>query len=109
MNTLAFPPLGTIPECWSRAITSLMWHQWKLLDAQYGAGLDLLGVVTGESAKASALETLERFALERVHKGLPPPREIYNAQNRNRINWSLFPEWARPVDPELFEGSAHEG
>ena len=109
MNDVAFAPLKAVPECWSRAITSLMWHQWRLLDAQYGAGIDLLGAVAGSPAAPSALETLEQYSLERTRKGLAPPREVYNAQNRGRIDWSRFPEWARPTDPEVFEGCAHEG
>jgi hypothetical protein len=86
-----------------------MWQQWRMLDAQYKTGIELLGAVAGEPAGLSALETLEQYALERARKGLAPPREVYNAQNRSRIDWSRFPEWAKPIDPELFEGSAHEG
>jgi hypothetical protein len=108
MNVLTFPQFGGVSEWWSRAITNLMWRQWRLLDAQYGAGIDLLCAVAGHP-RASEPETLEQYALERARKGLPPPREIYNVQNRNRIDWSRFPEWARPSDPEVFEGCAHEG
>jgi hypothetical protein len=57
---------------------------------------------------ATPLETLERAALERARQGLPLPRQVYEAQNRGRIDWSRFPAWARPSDPELFEGG-HEG
>ena len=108
MNVLAFPQFGGVSEWWSRAITNMMWQQWKLLDAQYGAGINLLEAVSGQP-KLSELETLEQHALERTRKGLRPPREIYNVQNRNRIDWSRFPDWARPIDPEVFEGSSHEG
>jgi hypothetical protein len=55
------------------------------------------------------VKDLERRATELANKGLPPPKEIYEVQNRSRIDWSKFPEWARPVDPEVFEGCAHEG
>jgi hypothetical protein len=55
------------------------------------------------------LERLERLAVERTSRGLAPPREIYLAPYRSRINWARFPEWARPSDPEMFEGTAHEG
>ena len=37
------------------------------------------------------------------------PREVYQAPYRNLIDWSRFPDWARPSDPEMFEGSGHEG
>jgi hypothetical protein len=53
--------------------------------------------------------TLEAKALERLGKGLAPPREVYDVRNRGRIDWTHFPEWAQPADPELFEGCAHEG
>ena len=109
MSDAMLPHYRSVCESWSRAVTSMMWNQWKLLDAQYGAGIDLLGAVAGSPAAPSALETLEQYALERTRRGLAPPREVYNAQNRGRIDWSRFPEWARPSDPEVFEGCAHEG
>ena len=109
MNSVAFPQFGGVCGWWSRAITNLMWQQWKLLDVQYGASIQLLEAVADKPAGTSAVETLEQYALERARKGLAPPREVYNAQNRGRIDWSRFPEWARPIDPEVFEGSAHEG
>ena len=34
---------------------------------------------------------------------------IYQMPYRNRIDWSEFPDWARPSDPEMFEGTGHEG
>ena len=40
---------------------------------------------------ASDLETLERSALAQVGRGLPPPREVYDAPTRSRIDWSRFP------------------
>jgi hypothetical protein len=96
--------------------------QWLLLDAQYRAGLKLVAALspgavtpTGPEPESAApraaddLKEIERRAAERASKGLPPPKEIYEVQNRNRIDWSRFPEWARPVDPEVFEGCGHEG
>jgi hypothetical protein len=55
------------------------------------------------------LPALVTIATDRVNRGLAPPAEIYQVRNRARINWSDFPEWARPVDPEAFEGCCHEG
>jgi len=52
---------------------------------------------------------LETLALNRARSGLAPPNEIYEAPNRGRVDWSKFPEWARPADPELFEECVHEG
>jgi hypothetical protein len=114
MIDLMFPQYQGVREWWSRAFAGLVWNQWKLLDAQYAAGIEALDAVTGHPAgrpgdERAGVETLEQYAAERVRKGLPPPRAVYEAQNRARIDWSQFPEWARPVDPEAFEGSSHEG
>jgi hypothetical protein len=52
---------------------------------------------------------LEHQASERVRQGLAPPKEIYDVPYRDRIDWSKFPEWARPTDPEVFQNCGHEG
>jgi len=105
-----FPQCQGVYEHWSQAVASVVRNQWELLDAQYAAGIELLDAVAGEAAATEAtLQTLEQYALARTRQGLPPPRQVYEAQNRSRIDWSLFPEWARPIDPEVFEGTAHEG
>jgi len=110
MIDLFFSPCQGVYECWSQTVTSLVGHHWKVLDAQYAAGIELLDTVAGRpAATGPTLQTLEHDALERTRQGLPPPREVYEAQNRSRIDWSQFPEWARPIDPEVFEGTAHEG
>lgn len=54
-------------------------------------------------------EQLESLAIARVGRGLAPPRMVYSLPYRNRINWARFPEWARPIDPEVFQESGHEG
>jgi hypothetical protein len=110
MIDLLSPRYRDVCAYWSRAVTRLLWNQWKLLDAQYAAGIELLDTVAGAPAAAApAKQTLERYALERVQKGLAPPREVYAVPNRGRIDWSRFPDWARPIDPEVFEGCGHEG
>jgi hypothetical protein len=102
--------IGSICECFSRVVTSVMRTQWELLDARYAASIELLDAVAGRpAAPAPAPQDLEQGALERARKGLPPPRHVYEAHNRNQIDWSRFPAWARPIDPEVFEGTAHEG
>ena len=105
-----FPQVPAVYRWWARAVASLVWNQWRVLDAQYAAGIDLLDAAAGGHAGTPPkLQTLEQYALERVGKGLAPPKEVYEAHNRNRIDWSRFPEWARPTDPEVFDGCAHEG
>jgi len=109
MNPI-FSQYSAVCECWSQVITSLMRNQWQILDSQYAAGIELLDAAVGApTGTRPAPQTLEQKALECAHRGLPPPREVYQAQNRSRIDWSQFPEWARPIDPEVFEGTAHEG
>ena len=52
---------------------------------------------------------LLKLAMTRVQRGLAPPPELYRVRDRSLIDWSVFPEWARPIDPEVFEGCSHEG
>ena len=65
--------------------------------ASQTSGLDTVG------------EALIRQAEARIHQGLAPPPEIYRIEYRQRINWSEFPTWAQPVDPEVFDRCCHEG
>src|SRR5438132_1333553 len=105
-----FPQVPAVFQWWARAVASLVWNQWRILDAQYAAGIELLDAAAGARAgPAPELQTLEQYALERVGKALAARREGYEAHNRKRIDGSRFPEWARPTDPEVFEGCAHEG
>ncbi len=64
-------------------------------------------------SKDATLEAYERelfeLAKERMSRGLAPPPEIYRIKNRSLIDWSIFPSWARPLDPEVFDGCCHEG
>jgi hypothetical protein len=54
-------------------------------------------------------QELIRRAEQRVRQGLAPPPEIYRIEYRRCVDWSNFPGWARPVDPQIFEGCCHEG
>jgi hypothetical protein len=109
---------------WWQMLTSLFGCQWKLFAGQYQVGLKLMdgiyrrpastAVRFGEENEASSLTVdqfrgLERKASERVRQGLAPPKEIYDAPYRDRIDWSQFPEWAKPTDPEVFQDCGHEG
>jgi hypothetical protein len=123
-NATLLPEPQEVYSHWLRVMSSAFRGQWRLLDAQYQAGLDFLktfaeareikaGARQESKAPPAAVSAefgdLEARALERVRKGFPPPREVYLAQNRNRIDWSRFPEWAWPTDPEAFTETAHEG
>ena len=96
--------------------------QGHLLDRQCRAGSRLMDTLPGaavgkeagpeqadRTAAAPAASSLEERARERTRRGLAPPREIYDVRHRDRVDWSTLPEWARPSDPDLFEGCAHEG
>src|SRR5262249_51208257 len=125
MNDALMPNAQGLVSPWLAMMSNVVWGQWRLLDAQYQAGLDFLKTLEGapltrpsppsaggEGRVRGAQERvpdLESQALERVRKGFPPPPEVYLAENRNRIDWSRFPEWAWPMDPELFTGTSHEG
>lgn len=59
--------------------------------------------------KAVGGEALIKLAEQRIGQGLAPPPDIYRVEYRGRIDWLQFPDWARPVDPQLFDGCCHEG
>ena len=66
------------------------------------------------SSEAVGLESVRGKALlklaeERVGQGLAPPPEIYRIEYRRWIDWSEFPTWAQPIDPQVFDGCCHEG
>lgn len=110
-------------NCWQMA-AGLLGFQWKVMASQYQTGLKLTEVMLrmpvnqatqSDEAAVTTQEVrddfrkLEHRAAERVRQGLAPPKEIYETPYRDRIDWSRFPEWARPNDPEVFEGCGHEG
>jgi len=100
-------------------------EQWKFLAAQSQLGFFMWNSMLGDTGpeasssgppsgvaeprKESPPASLETVAAERMKEGFAPPREIYDVQNRGRIDWSSAPDWAKPIDPEVFEGSSHEG
>jgi hypothetical protein len=63
----------------------------------------------GNNRNEDQWDRLVRLAEERMHRGLAPPSEIYRIENRQRVDWRDFPVWARPVDPQVFDGCCHEG
>jgi hypothetical protein len=104
----------------SRVTTGLLRGQWAWVDAGFRTADRLLGaaaeplaaaaVVTRPGAEGPGeLGALVGRALERVRKGLPPPRELYDVKFREQVDWFRFPEWARPSDPEAYAGCGHEG
>jgi hypothetical protein len=49
------------------------------------------------------------FGFFSVDQGFAPPAEIYRVEHRRLVDWATFPSWARPQDPDAFEGCCHEG
>jgi hypothetical protein len=45
----------------------------------------------------------------RIRQGFAPPAELYRLRGRAEVDWSRFPGWAQPTDPDVFEGCSHEG
>ncbi|MFV2068134.1 MAG: hypothetical protein ACC645_14260 [Pirellulales bacterium] len=64
---------------------------------------------TSPQAESDRISAMVVEAQARMRNGFPPPREIYQVQNRGKIDWTVFPDWARPVSPELYDGCSHEG
>jgi hypothetical protein len=124
MNALQEKEGQTIYRYWSQTLAGVLAWELKLFETHCQAGFKIVEAalrIPG-GAKASPdepggaappptdeFQRLESLAFERTRKGLAPPREIYEVPYRDRLDWSKFPEWARPIDPELFQDSGHEG
>jgi hypothetical protein len=125
MTDQVFPNIRRLNHLWARAMVSMAWTQWTFLSAGFRFAKRMMeppwaipadegprpppAVEAAVPSPSGGVENLSRLAQERMAKGLAPPREIYQAPYRSQIDWSRFPEWARPSDPELFEGCSHEG
>src|SRR5689334_3556457 len=110
----------------SRTIQDVFWNQWQWMCAPCRLGIEVMDDFLVRSRRPDTAvdrpgpaspaaeptpgaapenrldETLEQRALSRLKSGRAPPREIYDVQNRGRIDWSNVPDWAKAVDPELF-------
>jgi hypothetical protein len=125
MNQVIIPDWMAPYRWWSGAINRVALAQCQWLEAQYRAGARIMNVLlprtegTAADADPGPLavapappgepENLARRAEQRLGQGLAPPREIYEVHNRGLVDWSELPAWARPSDPELFDGCSHEG
>jgi hypothetical protein len=118
-----FNPRTESPS-WSQTVTRIVAWQLNLLETHYRTGFDVVEASLGlfrdtkdpavwrndpEKRSRDDIQKLEALALEHVQKGIAPPKEIYRVPFRDRIDWAKFPAWARPIDPEMFEGAGHEG
>jgi hypothetical protein len=119
MNELVEQERSTIYHHWSQMVVSILKCHKAILEAQwrayFGATEEPIPAPPVQESSPrqrtapASVKELEALAIERIRKGLAPPREIYEVPYRCRIDWFLFPEWARPLDPELFEECTHEG
>ncbi len=107
-----------VRHLWSRAAQDFLWGQWVLVDS----GFALARRVLDRAAElppppdpvpsrlvSRPAEDVAAQASGRVQAGFAPPREVYDVTRRQAIDWLTWPAWARPCDPELFEGTAREG
>jgi len=105
----------------SQKVTEMM---WKCVVDQMRLGMNVMDSMAVGSNPLNALleakektrvgtaiepDKLEKRAMERLQSGFAPPPEIYDVRNRGQIDWSKVPDWAKPVDPEVFQGCSHEG
>jgi hypothetical protein len=125
MIDMIFPNVKDVNRYWSQVVTSMVWGQWQMIDAGFRATSKVLEAASQPPAPeqvapgspphmagpdlSAPVEELVQRARNRLAKGLAPPPEIYRAPYRERIDWSKFPEWAKPSDPEVYEGCGHEG
>ena len=122
MNDPHESPRPTVYHYWSHAAAETLTWPWKLFEMQHQVGCKIAESalrIPGEpvaadepSAATSSLNDLPRLealAFEQARQGHALPKEIYQAPYRDRVDWTRFPDWARPVDPELFEQCGHEG
>jgi hypothetical protein len=110
-----------IRQRWSQSMREMLAWGLKLFETQYQAGLAIVETALrlpkrsrtselgGPASTSDKFQALESLALARARKGLALPKEIYRVPYRDRIDWSKYPDWARPIDPELFQETGHEG
>lgn len=105
---------AAVRQAWARALMEIVWSQWLMLDTGFRATREVLATAGGlvpvpDAPPGDKSADLEAQAAGRVQAGLAPPRDIYDVTRRARIDWLSWPMWARPCDPEMFEGTAREG
>jgi hypothetical protein len=103
--------LEDLRQSWSRVVTSYVRGQWLLAHTGFQITQAMLRAGQSVGGGTAPLGTNELLSLAsaRMKQGLAPPREVYLAPYRDQIDWTQCPAWARPSDPDLFEGCTHEG
>lgn len=104
-------------ECLTQTLAGILRKQCQWLHEQHQLRMKMWTAMkplapTSESVAVPRAENdgaLQAKVRERLGKGLAPPREIYDVQNRGHIDWTRIPDWAQPADPDAFEGCGHEG
>jgi|SRR6516165_8868906 hypothetical protein len=112
----------TAYQFWSQWAACLLGYQRTLFETHRLISAHMLGTLQSTPASPSSdsraelaqernetFRSLEDHAAERAQRGFAPPREIYDSPCRDFVDWTRFPTWARPSDPELFDGCVHEG
>ncbi len=118
MNQQMWEESWKLCQDWTEQMTRAMFLPWQIYLGSWEQGVRNLAFSKSSTLpekkgtlplKHRTPKEVEKVARERIEKGYAPPAEIYLSPIREQIDWSNFPLWARPSDPELFEGSAHEG
>jgi hypothetical protein len=84
---------------------------WGMSIAHRSDGLEATMIRFTKSSKDDLLsiDALVKQSEKRIRQGLNPPPEIYRVEYHQYIDWSKFPTWAQPVDPQAYDGCCHEG
>jgi hypothetical protein len=123
VNALQEKDSQTVYGSWAQAMAGVLSWPLQLLETQCEVGLEIVEAAlripgapqadpaepAGAAAASDEFHRLEALALERARRGLALPRELYQVPYRDRVDWSRLPGWARPIDPEVFQGCGHEG
>jgi hypothetical protein len=114
----------SVYQWWSHTLTGMLACQVELFETQCRLGYKMVEAALHVPERSKAIpsepvrsvprttddfQRLESLALERTSNGFAPPSTIYAVPYRNHIDWSSFPDWARPIDPEVFTDCGHEG
>jgi len=96
-----------LQELWSRSVVTLDGPHSTATATRPAAAGPSGTIGRGETSRPG--KTLAETVDERIKQGLAPPAEVHQVHNRKRIDWSAYPAWARPADPDMFDGCGHEG
>ena len=124
MSNLCISSSPELYQWWSGTLANVVRSQWELVDAYYQVGIRVLKAVRGASpVQEPECKAMKEAVMPRTTEGRrswstsawsacgrvwPRRGRFMTSSIGVELDWSLLPDWARPTDPELYEG-AHEG